>query len=848
MDTKLKINRSIYTLGGRKILNQYLNQLGNGKKDKSCSGLKKTKNPKCVDNKNCKWVPVQGCKLKNSNISSPNFNTKKNIKIIQSKIVKKPLTDILTVKKTNNSIKYIKKGDPEILKIYMNEFIHHFENKNDICFFWAFKILELSNPEKKVKKKKKKIIIGINPGDLNLSLEGEIKTQIKIPHSLSDQEKLLYTDSGSMSYHGPFGGTTTYHGFVVGDLKSCLQKYIRRGESFKAVRVILELDRLYIYEQEKGKQIGLRTNMINRLRIMACEDFADSNINMIPLCDKYLNIWIANRDTNYITGTKALIRLIKIFEQVNKSRMISFIRATYKNGIKKQEVITKYGVIYDNINTHIHDITLDTSPLIKKKCAKRFKRSRCEYVLWEYLLDKYSGDTKFEELININLEWFKSSSQKEFWIFLINTIKICMKKYNYNDDATIIDDDISDAEIKNTLLAHLTEPMILDDYCFDQHTKRGRLAGRSHIFFSTIGSKVSNESSKVIQLYKDIYQDLKIISETGSLISNPIPKLHINQWVKYSTPKKILKIKHPKKRKKKTLPEKTKINKPPVNITHIKHILSLYTIEKLSIPEYRKIVALPQGQKLTSTSKKSVYIDYGLVFKGPFTLKDKKFINNLKFTQSLKLVERISGIPKKTQSLLDFKIKHISGYYYLVYKNIGNILKRTADSEITKLRSKSAIELATLIGEPIPSLSVSIYPRGVINRISDIINLDRSKFTNDVKIATLQHLYYRYLLNIGDSGTQNVLYREDVGRSKLIAGVDMEEIRGKDQGNTKLEYLFNSRYNKKIKLFKDNIMDITILDSSLLDDNKKAFAKLGLNINTIKVKINKFNIANNTPI
>ena len=126
--------------------------------------------------------------------------------------------------------------------------------------------------------------------------------------------------------------------------------------------------------------------------------------------------------------------------------------------------------------------------------------------------------------------------------------------------------------------------------------------------------------------------------------------------------------------------------------------------------------------------------------------------------------------------------------------------------------------------------------------------MDRSKFTNDVKIATLQHLYYRYLLNIGDSGTQNVLYREDVGRSKLIAGVDMEEIRGKDQGNTKLEYLFNSRYNKKIKLFKDNIMDITILDSSLLDDNKKAFAKLGLNIDTIKVKISKFNIANNTPI
>ena len=172
--------------------------------------------------------------------------------------------------------------DPDILKTYMSEFIRHFRKKDHVCYFWAFKILELSNPPKNSKKRRKKPNQIYDPTD-DLSVVGnisDIDTTILPP---SKKKDIIYNDMGDISYHGPFGGTTTYHGFDIGDLKSCLQKYIRRGESAKAIRVILELDRLYLYERSIGKSCGLRTNMINRIRILACEDFADSNINMIDI-------------------------------------------------------------------------------------------------------------------------------------------------------------------------------------------------------------------------------------------------------------------------------------------------------------------------------------------------------------------------------------------------------------------------------------------------------------------------------------------------------------------------------------------------------------------------------------
>ena len=313
-----------------------------------------------------------------------------------------------------------------------------------------------------------------------------------------------------------------------------------------------------------------------------------------------------------------------------------------------------------------------------------------------------------------------------------------------------------------------------------------------------------------------------------------------SSWVKLNTKTHSpLMLNSPKKKKK-------KFNVKKYKVTTMKISLDDYTITQMSDDEYETILNLPQGQKLTSSSKKSVYMDKINVYKGPFIFDDKKLMNSIKFTQALICVESVIKIPDKMKSVLPFSIKEYKGYYFLVYKNIGIIDESSSELVDTTLVSKSLSEMALKLGNSIPSKSVKIYPRGVINRISDIITLYPSKFTDDIKLATLQHLYFRYLFNIGDSGTQNVLCRED-GHIHLVAGIDMEEIRGKDQGNTKLEYLFNSRYNKKVALFKDMIDNVVTLTFEELDTIKDDLALLGIDYEDIRKKIYKFNTSKSNP-
>jgi len=217
---------------------------------------------------------------------------------------------------------------------------------------------------------------------------------------------------------------------------------------------------------------------------------------------------------------------------------------------------------------------------------------------------------------------------------------------------------------------------------------------------------------------------------------------------------------------------------------------------------------------------------------------------------ALKIIETLSGLPVGMKSLLEFEIKEKDSYYFIVYKNIGkteNMIDSRSDMVDVTLLSKSFVEMSKKRGEKEPSKKIKIYPRGVVKRISDIISLFPSKFTTEVKNATLQHLYYRYLLNVGDSGTQNVLYRED-NSPRLVAGIDMEEIRGRDQGATRLEYMFNSRYNKKVALFRDCIKNVKQLEFSKIEEYRSMFDKLGIDINSIKEKIEKFDSAPLMPL
>lgn len=765
-----------------------------------------------------------------------------------------------------NVNEYISEGEHPILKLYMDNFIPLFLAKDDRCYFWAFKIIDLSSPSvppSKIKKIKPLQVVDLSLQSTTIPTPVSGDPSILLPPPV-DWDTFIYKKKGLMKIRGGFCGSITYHGFNTNDIKSCLQKYIRRGETGKAIRALLELDRFYILRRDEALKkaklaadgsmpvfvkLGLRTNMVNRLRILSCEDFGESNIHLIVKVDECLTLWETHRCTNFIESQRAIMELISIFEQVPKSRMMSYIRAAYKTAVSNDELRQKYNILYNPAFP-----TTETMPAIKKQKKIKGQRRKkttcvgwnnksCEYILWDFI--KRYSESKLTPLeqrtVLINYKWFKGATQKEYWIFLIQAIKISMQKFNgVSRIQPLTAVKKTDDEIRHDIVSHVVKPIILDDYCFDQHTKRGRANGRSHVYFSKIGADVVNESESVIHIYKDIYNDLKILAENKGRTGPPVAidktlnDVHIAQWSTYLLARGA--VPH--------YLEGIIVNMElPTDVIPVSHPCMVEPdIEDITDDELHYILALPRGQQLTSTNKRSVYIGLDLVYKGPFkSIGDVKFTNNIKFTKALCVLESVSSVPNKYKTCLQFKFKRYKGavdnYYFIVYKNVGNISPTEPTKNVPRaLISKTIKELMPELNG-IDRESIEIYDRGVIKRISDLIGTQYSTLlTNDIKLATLQHLYIRYLLDIGDSGTQNVLFRED-GSAQLVVGVDMEESRTKDQGVTKLEFLFNKFSNPVYRTFKDSIQNVIRLTDSQIDKISHLLLKLGFDCDRIKEKI-----------
>jgi hypothetical protein len=109
-----------------------------------------------------------------------------------------------------------------------------------------------------------------------------------------------------------------------------------------------------------------------------------------------------------------------------------------------------------------------------------------------------------------------------------------------------------------------------------------------------------------------------------------------------------------------------------------------------------------------------------------------------------------------------------------------------------------------------------------------------------IKLAALQHLYFRFLFDIGDSGTHNILLRQDHGAiGRLIAGIDLEESRKKVQSQHRLDHLFKKGPSKKqTEIYKPLVNEIQSISHSQLDhgfvDN---LIDVGIDVISLKEKM-----------
>ena len=244
-------------------------------------------------------------------------------------------------------------------------------------------------------------------------------------------------------------------------------------------------------------------------------------------------------------------------------------------------------------------------------------------------------------------------------------------------------------------------------------------------------------------------------------------------------------------------------------------------IVELSAEKVAEILASPQAQLRTARYKKAVYIAGELVFKGPYKTQDKALIKNLTFNYAIDLLEEELQLPEwQTASLRwEFLGYAADDQYYLASPNIG----RCKDIPYEVVNSK--IEM-----------NAKIVRRGnAVMRVSDLEGTER--LTGDIKSAALQHLYLRFLLDIGDSGTHNVLLREDNPVSgRLISGIDLEEQRAIKEQQSRLDHLFKKSPSKRqISLYESEDCKIRSFSDRQLDQHTlNGLEAVGIDLERLK--------------
>jgi hypothetical protein len=247
-------------------------------------------------------------------------------------------------------------------------------------------------------------------------------------------------------------------------------------------------------------------------------------------------------------------------------------------------------------------------------------------------------------------------------------------------------------------------------------------------------------------------------------------------------------------------------------------------IRELSAQKITELRNAPQAQKRTAKFKKAVYIVDGLIFKGPYKYDDRGLINCLKYTYAVELLEAALKLSERQRGSLPWECIGCcnDNQCYLVAKNVGTHGNIPFDWVTTKIET-----------------NVKVVPRGKsVMRVSDIEGTEL--LADDIKSATLQHLYLRFLLDIGDSGTHNVLIRQDGdSHGRLIVGVDLDERRGLKEKERRLDYLFKKTASKKqVSLYHSDVCKIKSLAYSHLDQHTlERLSVVGINLERLKGNI-----------
>lgn len=474
-------------------------------------------------------------------------------------------------------------------------------------------------------------------------------------------------------YNGMRGSSKIRGGIDVDIAKSALQKAIRRGDVSLAWTMGVRLNEFLNVDDGKGK--GVRSNMLNRLPVIAGEDIGMGNLNVVMMVDEYVN---KIRDAELKLCESDLIECITMMCLSTKSRLGSHVNAVFYQSLSTPEYFErlcelKPGIldVMKNIENHaklpnIKDVS-DEDRFLVGRCwwllrnaksddekmatffymrillnsenkykiprgypKKRNISSEPIFMVWNDMLDIVSPRRR--KMLELCYKMFLNENERHIYLVLGLFVFFYMDevKSEVVDVNSVIE---KHGGIEKIVYLAMNENIVIPEYAIDKHTKKGRSKGKDSVVFAVEGAVVENESEwmKKWKSLGDLYIDFRKFCPKFT------PRLTINEIIDSWNGKlrngkrEVEEI----KKEKKVIRKSKKTCHDEADNSWIEELSGLLTQEeRLRIMDD----STPRGQVLTSKWKKYVYmpLEDNFVYKGPWKMegssdKEKGKLKKLKF-------------------------------------------------------------------------------------------------------------------------------------------------------------------------------------------------------------------------
>jgi hypothetical protein len=291
-----------------------------------------------------------------------------------------------------------------------------------------------------------------------------------------------------------------------------------------------------------GKSI--RSNLINRLPVIAAEDIGIGALPIIPLLRQALTILRNESNVTAHVQLMTLAQVVLTMAAQPKSRLVSTVRAVMTYGLdyypsRVEALIPGALERYQRPVPLHHDrlvnpvanqlvsrfidilrhergdlrllavaIALDLEKVTDKEKITRQGRNIMSppiYELWNVMLA--SGN----EYVSILYEWYRYENESQLYLILACLILILPPE--------VMGNQLRPAPTIPSPIIH-REPLVVPSWALDKHTKEGRAAGKTSVDFALEGSLIANPHHYQREDLRELYLLMRT-SDSSGLVKYP---------------------------------------------------------------------------------------------------------------------------------------------------------------------------------------------------------------------------------------------------------------------------------------------------------------------------------------